>query len=187
MARNLKQLAASSDKSMMDAVCSSAHQIWQAGLGAFAKAQDEGEEVFSRLVKEGASVQKRLRHSAGDMAGGLPSSVAELTGNVGKQAAGSWEKLESVFEDRVGRALHSLGVPTQNDFRKLGKQIEELNQSLALMMAGEKRPAARRSAAAPAMKKKAATAAVSPASSPVKNPGAPRRTRKAASVPEQRA
>ena len=36
MARNLKQLAASSDKSMMDAVCSSAHQIWQAGLGAFA-------------------------------------------------------------------------------------------------------------------------------------------------------
>ena len=186
MARNLKQLAASSDKSMMDAVCSSAHQIWQAGLGAFAKAQDEGEEVFSRLVKEGASVQKRLRHSAGDMAGGLPSSVAELTGSVGKQAAGSWEKLESVFEDRVGRALHSLGVPTQNDFRKLGKQIEELNQSLALM-AGEKRPAARRSAAAPAMKKKAATAAVSPASGPVKNPAAPRRTRKAASAPEQRA
>ena len=31
----------------------SASQIWLAGLGAFAKAQEEGGKVFEALVKEG--------------------------------------------------------------------------------------------------------------------------------------
>jgi poly(hydroxyalkanoate) granule-associated protein len=186
MARKLKQPAAAGDKPLMDAICSSAHQIWQAGLGAFSKAQDQGEDLFSRLVKEGASVQQRLRSSAGDMAGAMPASVAELTGNVGKQAAGSWEKLESVFEDRVARALHSLGVPTQDDLRRLGLQIEELNKSLALT-AGKKSPAARRSGSAALAGKATAATKAAPATRPVKNPVAPGRSRKAASAPAQQA
>ena len=37
----------------------SAQQIWLAGLGAFAKAQEEGGKVFEALVKEGLGMQRK--------------------------------------------------------------------------------------------------------------------------------
>ena len=37
----------------------SAQQIWLAGLGAFAKAQEEGSKVFEALVKEGLGIQRK--------------------------------------------------------------------------------------------------------------------------------
>ena len=69
MAKKLK--AVMDDDSLANAVRTSAAQIWQAGLGAFAKAQEEGSRVFSKLVKDGAELQKgrqparRLRADAG--------------------------------------------------------------------------------------------------------------------------
>ena len=34
---------------------------------------------------------------------------------LGEMATGTWDKLEKVFEDRVGSALHALNVPTRKD------------------------------------------------------------------------
>ncbi|HSH89586.1 MAG TPA: phasin family protein, partial [Ramlibacter sp.] len=42
----------------------SAQQIWLAGLGAFAKAQEEGGKVFEALVKEGTSIQRKTQAAA---------------------------------------------------------------------------------------------------------------------------
>jgi poly(hydroxyalkanoate) granule-associated protein len=39
----------------------SAKEIWLAGMGAFAKAQAEGRQVFETLVKEGSSLQKKTQ------------------------------------------------------------------------------------------------------------------------------
>ena len=55
----------------------SAHQIWLAGLGAFAKAQEEGNKVFDTLVKEGLSIQRndsRATVSTGSTKSGVTSS-----------------------------------------------------------------------------------------------------------------
>ena len=49
MVKKLKSLSNEQDKQLANAVRNSAQQIWQAGLGAFAKAQEEGGKVFSRL------------------------------------------------------------------------------------------------------------------------------------------
>jgi len=46
------------DSALASSVKESAQQIWLAGMGAFAKAQAEGKQVFEALVKEGASLQK---------------------------------------------------------------------------------------------------------------------------------
>lgn len=129
MARKLKEIASARDASLMEAVCQSAHQIWQAGLGAFAAGQGQGEALFSKLVAEGASLQKRIGHAGENLIQSAATGGADSIANRHKDS--SWEKLEKVFEDRVGRALHSLGVPTQADFRKLGRQIEELNRAIA--------------------------------------------------------
>jgi poly(hydroxyalkanoate) granule-associated protein len=112
------------------AVKESAQQIWLAGLGAFAKAQEEGTKVFETLVKEGGSIQMRTRAVAEEKLGEVTGKVTKVAGEVSKQATQSWDKLEQVFEQRVERALNRLGVPTSKEIHALIARVEELNASV---------------------------------------------------------
>lgn len=166
MVKKLKALSKSDDKQLADAVRTSAQQIWQAGLGAFAKAQEEGGKVFAKLVKEGTDLQKRTQKLAEDKVSGVTDTVTKMADNVSKQASGSWDKLEQVFEDRVSRSLASLGVPTQKDIQTLTKRVEELSKSIGTL--GDKKPAATRAAPkskAPVKKTTPKTVAVKKAAS----------------------
>lgn len=160
MITKLKSLDKSDDNAMFDAVCNSAHQIWQAGLGAFAKAREEGEEMFEKLVREGADLQKRTQQLAVEKGFALPGTATRMAENVSKQAFGSLEKLEKVFEDRVSRSLRGMGVPTQEDIKALSRQLDELKQLITQMP--ERKKATRRTAAnaAPKAVAKAAAKAV---------------------------
>lgn len=127
MAKKLKALAgAVADNQFAATVKESAHQIWLAGLGAFAKAQEEGNKVFDALVKEGESIQTKTRKVADE-------KIAEVAG----RAAGTWDRLETVFEDRVARALGSLGVPTRKDVDKLSRRVAELTAAVAELTEGK--------------------------------------------------
>ena len=154
MVKKLKTLAKAEDAQLAGAVRTSAHQIWQAGLGAFAKAQEEGGRVFHKLVKEGTDLQKRTRSMAEDKVSEVTGTVTKVADGVSKQASGSWDKLEQVFEDRVARALGTIGVPTKKDMDTLNKRIEQLAKAVATL-SGKKAPAAPKAAAArkPAAKK----------------------------------
>ncbi|MBI4756668.1 MAG: phasin family protein [Betaproteobacteria bacterium] len=141
MVKKLKQMAGGMTENQLAAtVRESAHQIWLAGLGAFAKAQAEGGKVFDALVKEGEALQSKTRAAAEE-------KVTELT----SRATGTWDKLEQVFEDRVARALHSLGVPTRQDIRTLSARVEALTEAVDKLngevAAEEEKPAARRRSA----------------------------------------
>ena len=127
MVKKLKELA--EDKELANAVRSSAQQIWQAGLGAFAKAQEEGGRVFSKLVKEGTQFQQRAEDKVADVS----DSVGKLADGVGKHASGSWDKLEQVFEERVARALATIGVPTQHDIVALHAKLDALSAQVAAL------------------------------------------------------
>lgn len=191
MVKKLKELA--DDKELANAVRSSAQQIWQAGLGAFAKAQEEGGRVFSKLVKEGTEFQKRAEDKVADVS----DSVSKLADGVGKQASGSWDKLEQVFEERVARALATIGVPTQQDIAALHAQIDALSRQVAALSA-KAAPAPRPKAAAkPAVKaapktapriaaKAAPKAAVARAPAKPAARAAPRAAAKAVSKPAAR-
>ncbi|MCC6534537.1 MAG: phasin family protein [Burkholderiales bacterium] len=100
-------------------VLDSAHQIWLAGLGAFAMAQEEGGKLFDNLVKQGEQLEKRTRKIA-----------SERLQAVTSQTSGSWDKLEQVFEDRVSRSLNRLGVPTKKDIDHLSKRVAELSTAV---------------------------------------------------------
>jgi poly(hydroxyalkanoate) granule-associated protein len=116
MGKKLKALAGSlTENQLALTVKDSAQQIWLAGLGAFAKAQEEGGKVFDALVKEGETIQARTRKMTDE-------KIAVVAG----KAAGTWDRLEQVFEDRVARALGSLGVPSKKDIDKLSKRVVEL-------------------------------------------------------------
>lgn len=115
---------------LLEAVRNSAQQIWQAGLGAFSKAQQDGSAMFDKLVRDGSELH-RLTQFLPDGGAAMADKVSSFAGNVGKQATGSWDKLEKIFEDRVARAMRSLGVPSQEDVEGLRAEIAVLKAALA--------------------------------------------------------
>ena len=129
------------DESLANAVRASAAQIWQAGLGAFAKAQEEGSRVLSRLP--------------------------------GKPAKHPGDKLEQVFEERVARALATIGVPDHDELGELRRRVDQLTQQVERLAAAlELHPPkpARKAAAKPA-----ATPAAKPAAKAVAKKAAARK------------
>ena len=118
---------------LADTVKDSAQQIWLAGLGAFSKAQEEGGKVFEALVKEGVTLQRKTQSSAEDKITEATSRMASLASGFTSRATGQWDKLESIFEDRVARALKKLGVPSADDVAQLAARVEELNRMVARM------------------------------------------------------
>ena len=115
----------------------SASQIWLAGLGAFAKAQEEGGKVFEALVKEGVSIQRKTQAVAEEKIGEVTSRMTNLAGDVQNKAGKQWDKLESIFEERVARAMGKLGVPSSKDVDALIKRIDELSAQVAKLSGGK--------------------------------------------------
>jgi poly(hydroxyalkanoate) granule-associated protein len=160
MAKKLKELAGNNaDNQLVSTVRESAQQIWLAGLGAFAKAQEEGTKVFEALVKEGETLQKKTRKLAESKFTGtvdnMKGSVDKFAKQAQKSATEGWDKLEQVFEDRVSRALNSLGVPTNKDIHALTKRVEELTASVQSLAGKPVKVAAAAAAKKPAAKKAA--------------------------------
>jgi poly(hydroxyalkanoate) granule-associated protein len=139
---------------LSDTVRESAQQIWLAGLGAFAKAQEEGGKVFEALVKEGSSVQRKTQGAAEERISEVASRMASVATDISSKATGQWGKLESIFEDRVSKALAKLGVPSAGQVDALGARIDELARQLAkLSPKAGTAPRKTRSAARPAGKR----------------------------------
>ena len=101
----------------------SAQHIWLAGLGAFAKAQEEGGKVFENLVKEGSHLQQTTQQAQAKM--------TEAAEKVGQMASGQMDKLETIFEERVAKALKSMGLPSAEDVAALQARVEQLEKQLA--------------------------------------------------------
>lgn len=120
--------------SMAQAILKSSHQIWLAGLGAFAKAQQEGMKVFDTLVKQGETVESKTRHAATTTAGAAREAAKAKAKEMQAMAGGTWDKLEQVFEDRVARALGHLGVHTSADVRHLTERVNELSEAVNALL-----------------------------------------------------
>ena len=138
----------------------SAQHIWLAGLGAFSKAQEEGGKVFDTLVKEGLSIQRKTQSAAEEKIAEATSKMSTMATDIQSKAGHQWDKLENIFEDRVAKALHKLGVPSAKDVEALVARIDELNKSVQKMSA---RPAVAKKASAPTAKKTARPPAKRPA------------------------
>ena len=169
---------ASGQSALSGAIKDSAQQIWLAGLGAFAKAQAEGGKAFETLVKEGLSIQRKTQAVAEERISEATSRVSSMASDISSKAAGKWDKLESLFEERVAKALGTLGVPTARDIEALMARIRAL-----LRRASSARPAAKAAAKAPAKKATARPAAKAPVKAAAKAPV----RRRAAARPAQNA
>ncbi|MEN9888056.1 MAG: hypothetical protein RL559_93 [Pseudomonadota bacterium] len=109
----------------------SSHQIWLAGLGAMAQAQAQGSKAFETLVSDGLAFQQKSQQEAQQRFAEATERLTQLTQNFGQQASGRIDKLEHVFEERVARALHRLGMPTLQDIAELQARVADLEARLA--------------------------------------------------------
>lgn len=122
---------AKSSAQLGSTVKESAQQIWLAGLGAFSKAQEEGGKVFEALVKEGMTIQRKTQAAAGEKLNEATARMTSMASDLSSKASGQWDKLESIFEERVSRALKKLGVPSARDIEELNARIEQLQRAVS--------------------------------------------------------
>jgi predicted ArsR family transcriptional regulator len=96
--------------------------------------------------------------------------MSDMASEVSAKAGQQWDKLESIFEDRVAKSLKRLGVPSAKDMADLSERIDALSMALAKRSdASVKKPAA------------AKKASVKKSASPAKKVAAKRPVRKTAS------
>jgi len=111
----------------------SAQQIWQAGLGALARAQSGAPRVFEELMREGSKLQggaldaaqKAVMHAFR----GAQQDVNRRVETVREQAGETWDNLEKIFQARVQRALAQLGVPSAEEFAALERRVDALSRA----------------------------------------------------------
>lgn len=128
-----KKLKRHDDQQTAEVVRMSSQEIWQAGLSAFAKAQEEEGKFFSMQL----------------------------------------------FEERVLRALSSIGVPTAKEVEALTQRVDELTRQV-IALGGTPAPAKKPAAAKAAVKAAAKPAAKKTAAAPAKAKPAARTRAKAA-------
>ncbi len=128
--KSASKKSAESSNPLTGAVKESAQQIWLAGLGAFSKAQQEGGKAFESLVKEGLTVQRKTQAVAEERISDATSRMSSMANDITAKASGQWDKLETIFEDRVARTLNKLGVPSAHDIDALIARIDELNRNV---------------------------------------------------------
>ena len=160
------------DSQFSQSVKDSAQHIWAAGLGAFSKAQGEGGKVFEALVKEGMTLQKKTQSAAEEKLGAMASKMSGMAGDVGNKAGQHWDKLESIFEERVAQALKRLGVPSAKDVAALTARIDALSLAAGIKPPAKKggKAAADKTATAKADAPKAAVPKAEAAPAPVPVP-----------------
>jgi ribosomal protein L29 len=74
----------------------------------------------------GAKAQRRIL----EVMGAAQETLQGRVGGAREQAQETWANLEALFQSRVERAMHQLGVPTAAEIRELSRRVAELNDTV---------------------------------------------------------
>lgn len=109
----------------------SARNVWLAGVGALATAEEEGVKYFDTLVKKGQAYEKKNRSRLESMLDNVKDLGDEVSGVFGKAFAPVNKAMEAT--------MHRLGVPTRNEIAMLTKRVEELTKAVEKSKTGNGR------------------------------------------------
>jgi poly(hydroxyalkanoate) granule-associated protein len=114
--------------------------VWLAGLGALAKAQQEGSKAIEALVNDGLAFQRKSQSEAQQRLQEATERLSHLASDFAQPASGRVDKLEHLFEDRVAKALHRLGMPSLLDIQMLNDRVAQLETQLAALSGKARAP-----------------------------------------------
>ena len=98
-------------------------QIWLAGLGAFSRAEEEGNKMFDSLVKVGEELESKTI----ELTDQTVSKVAEKTR---ESVTDTKDKVEKLLDHGVNSSLNRMGLATAKDLQHLESLILSLNQKV---------------------------------------------------------
>lgn len=123
--------------------------VWLAGLGAMAKAQEQGSKAIEALVNDGLAFQRKSQAEAQQRLQEATERLSHMASGFGQQASGRVDKLEHLFEDRVAKALHRLGMPSLLDIQMLTERVAQLEAQVKALSAQAAPTTAKPKASAP--------------------------------------
>ena len=103
-------------------------QIWLAGLGAFSRAEEEGNKMFDSLVKVGEELESKTVEFTDQTV----NKVAEKTkGSVTDKK----DKVEKLLDHGVSTSLNRIGLVSTKDVQHLENMILDIHQKLDVLIA----------------------------------------------------
>lgn len=95
-------------------------QIWLAGLGAFSRAEEEGNKLFDSLVKVGEELESKTTEIA-------DQTVEKVSEKAKESVTDTKDKVEKLLDNSVNHSLNRLGLITPKDLQHLEKLLLQLH------------------------------------------------------------
>ena len=98
-------------------------QIWLAGLGAFSRAEEEGNKLFDSLVKVGEELEAKTL-------GFADQTVSKVTDKALESVNETKDKVEKILDQGVNTSLNRLGLASNKDIQHLEQLILSLHHKV---------------------------------------------------------
>ena len=121
-----KSKSASERRSMLD-FRKYTKQIWLAGLGAFSRAEEEGNKLFDSLVKVGEELESKTVDIA-------DQTVEKVSEKARESVTDTKDKVEKLIDNSVHHSLNRIGLVTLKDVQHLEKLILQLHAKVDQLM-----------------------------------------------------
>jgi poly(hydroxyalkanoate) granule-associated protein len=106
-------------------------QIWLAGLGAFSRAEEEGNKLFDSLVKVGEELESKTSEIA-------DQTVEKVSEKAKESVVDTKDKVEKLIDHSVHHSLNRIGLVTAKDIQHLESLILQLHSKVdALIIENE--------------------------------------------------
>jgi poly(hydroxyalkanoate) granule-associated protein len=107
-----------------------AQNVWYAGLGALALAEDRSGKLFKELVKKGEAIDLKNKKIYSGMVKDVEARIEFAKETVVDATSGTYEKISGGLENGMASVMHTFGVPTRNEIKTLTKKVDLLTQSV---------------------------------------------------------
>ncbi|MGA9698174.1 phasin family protein [Acinetobacter sp. ANC 3781] len=102
-------------------------QIWLAGLGAFSRAEEEGNKLFDSLVKVGEELESKTAEIA-------DQTVEKVSEKAKESVTDTKDKVEKLIDHSVNHSLNRIGLVTVKDIQHLESLILQLHSKVDFLV-----------------------------------------------------
>ena len=95
-------------------------QIWLAGLGAFSRAEEEGNKLFDSLVKVGEELESKTVDFA-------DQAVGKVTERAKETVTDTKDRVEKILDTGVNHSLNRIGLVTPEDLQHIEQLLVQLH------------------------------------------------------------
>ncbi|MBJ9984341.1 phasin family protein [Acinetobacter sp. S40] len=103
-------------------------QIWLAGLGAFSRAEEEGNKLFDSLVKVGEELESKTLDVA-------DTTVNKVTEKAKESVTDTKDKVERMIDQSINHSLNRIGLVTAKDLQHIEQLLLQLHSKVDVLLA----------------------------------------------------